>query len=300
MSVIRHNAAPARRRHRSGFAFVVPFLLCAGAFLVWPIIYGFWLSMTTDSLVSASPGAFAGLSNYTDAFTDPEMWRALWNTAFFTFASTVPLVLFALVMAVLVYTGLPGQWFWRLAFFAPFLLPVSTVAMVWTWLFEEDLGLINQFLGWFGASGLGWLSDDGVAMWSVVLTTVWWTVGFNFLLYLAALQSIPGHLYEAASIDGAGAWGRLWYITLPQLKRVTGVVVVLQLLSSLKVFDQIYLMTKGGPGSSTRSVLHYVYDVGFTGYQLGYAAAISYIFLALIVIVSFVRVRFTKKREAAA
>lgn len=135
-------------------------------------------------------------------------------------------------------------------------------------------------------------------MWSVVLITVWWTVGFNFLLYLAALQSVPDQLYEAAAIDGAGAWRRLWSITIPQLHRTTALITVLQVLASLKVFDQIFLLTKGGPDGSTRPVLEYIFDTGFTGYRLGYAAAMSYIFFALLLILSIGQLKFFSRKEA--
>jgi multiple sugar transport system permease protein len=215
----------------------------------------------------------------------------------FTVLSTVPLVLVALGMALLVHTGLPGQWVWRLAFFAPYLLPVGVVSLLWVWLYQPDLGLYNHLLHALGLGQVAWLSDRSVAMWAIVLTTLWWTVGFNFLLYLAALQSIPDHLYEAAAIDGAGAWRRLWSITLPQLRRITAVVTVLQILASLKVFDQVYLLTKGGPDSSTRPVVEYVYDVGFTGYRLGYASAISYIFFALVVLASAAQYAALRRRE---
>jgi multiple sugar transport system permease protein len=134
-------------------------------------------------------------------------------------------------------------------------------------------------------------------MWAIALATLWWTVGFNFLLYLAALQAVPDHLYEAAALDGAGAWRRLWSITLPQLSRITMVITVLQILASLKVFDQIYLLTKGGPNGSTRPVVEYVYDVGFTGYRLGYASAISYVFFALVLIASAAQYAALRRRE---
>jgi multiple sugar transport system permease protein len=290
--------APPRAVHQgtSGLWFVLPFLVFFAAFLAWPVIYGLWMSLTDQSLTGA--GGFTGLSNFAEAFADPEVWRTLGNTVWFTIISSVPLVLFALVMALLVNLGLPGQWLWRLSFFAPFLLMVTVVTLIWVWMFQPDLGLVNHLLGYVGIGPVGWLSEEGVAMWSIAIATVWWTVGFNFLLYLAALQNIPQHLYEAASIDGAGGWRRLFSITLPLLKRTTGLIIVLQILASLKVFDQIYLMTSGGPAGSTRSILLYVYDTGFTGYRLGYAAAISYIFFALIVVLAIAQMKFFSRRES--
>lgn len=270
-----------RRAADSPLVFLLPFLVVYALFLVWPLLNGLWMSLT-DIALNGAGGAFVGLDNYTEALGDPMVWRTLGNTALFTLLTTVPLVVVALAMATLVHTGLPGQWLWRLSFFLPFLLPVATVALVWDFLYVEEFGLLNHVLGLLGMEGLGWLTDESVAMWSVALTTVWWTVGFNFLLYLAALQSIPGHLYEAAALDGAGAWSRLRYVTLPQLRGTTVVVLLLQVLASLKVFDQIYLLTGGGPGEATRSLLLYIYDVGFTGYRFGYGAAVSYLFLVLV------------------
>lgn len=286
-----------QRASDSSLTFLLPFLAVYAAFLVWPLLSGLWMSLT-DIALNGAGGAFVGLENYAEALGDPMVWRTLGNTVFFTVITTVPLVVVALAMAVLVHTGLPGQWVWRLSFFMPFLLPVATVALVWDFLFIEDFGLFNEALRALGAEGLGWLTDDGVAMWSVALTTVWWTVGFNFLLYLAALQSIPDHLYEAAALDGAGAWARLRYVIVPQLRNITVVVLLLQVLASLKVFDQIYLLTMGGPGDSTRSLLLYIYDVGFTGYRFGYSAAVSYLFLALVLVIAAVQLWLTTRRKA--
>ena len=289
--------ARARRRFAdSPLVFLAPFLLVYAVFLVWPLLSGLWMSFT-DIALNGAGGAFVGLDNYAEVLGDPLVWRTLGNTVLFTLITTVPLVVVALTMAVLVHTGLPGQWLWRLSFFLPFLLPVATVGLVWKFLYVEDFGLFNSVLGLFGMEGLGWLTDEGVAMWSVALTTVWWTVGFNFLLYLAALQSVPDHLYEAAALDGAGAWARLWFVTLPQLRGTTLVVLLLQMLASLKVFDQIYLLTGGGPGDSTRSLLLYIYDVGFTGYRFGYGAAVSYLFLVLVLGVAAFQLWISARRR---
>ncbi|MFE6309811.1 carbohydrate ABC transporter permease [Streptomyces rochei] len=290
------GTAPRRTRPGNGLVFVLPFLLVFGLFMVWPIVQGLWMSFT-DSSLALRGTRFVGFDNYTEAFGDPDVWSSLGNTVFFTVVSSVPLVLIALAMALLVHSGLAGQWAWRLSFFAPYLLPVTVVTMIWTWLYQPELGMANQLLTTLGMEPVGWLSDESVAMWSVAALTVWWTVGFNFLLYLAALQSLPTTFDEAAALDGAGAWRRLWSITLPQLRRTTGLVAMLQILASLKVFDQIYILTKGGPNGSTRPVLEYVYDVGFTGYRLGYASAVSYLFFALIVVVSLAQFRLFRRED---
>jgi multiple sugar transport system permease protein len=269
----------------SGALFVAPFLLVFAVFLVWPIISGFVMGFT-DASLNGRPAAFVGLANYAEAFGDPEVWRTLWHTVVFTLITTVPMVVIPLALALLTNLGFPGQWLYRMSFFAPFLLPVTVVTIFWGWMYHADFGLANAALEAIGLDRVPWLQDERFAMLSVAITTVWWTLGFNYLLYLAALQDIPQHLYEAAAIDGAGEWRSMWSITLPMLGRITGLIAVLQLIASLKVFDQIYLLTRGGPNGATRPVLLYVYDIGFSGFRLGYAAAISYLVFAVIVILS--------------
>ncbi|MDG4856923.1 sugar ABC transporter permease [Streptomyces sp. T-3] len=279
-----------------GLTFTAPFLLMYALFLIWPVILGIKMSFGDDN-ITGSGGEFVGFDNYAEALTDPGMWDALWNTVWFTVLSTVPLVLLGLVFALLAHGLRFVEWLWRLSWFAPFLLPSGIVGLLWLWIiYPAEFGFADQLLASFGLEpGIGWLTEPRYAMLSVVATTVWWTVGFNFLLYLAALQSIPQHFYEAAELDGASAWQRLRHITLPMLRRTTGVVVVLQLLASLKVFDQIYIMTDGGPDEATRPILLYVYQEGFTGYRIGYASAVSYIFFALIVLVSLVQLRLARR-----
>ncbi|MEE1930784.1 sugar ABC transporter permease [Streptomyces sp. TRM 70351] len=287
-----------RRWTEHGLVFTAPFLLMYGLFLVWPLLLGLRMSFGNDN-VAGTRAQLVGFANYAEALSDPDMWSALGNTVWFTVLSTVPLVLVGLVLALLAHQLRVVQWLWRLSWFAPFLLPSGVVGLLWLWvIYPSDFGFADQLLASFGLTPeIGWLTDPRYAMLSIVITTVWWTVGFNFLLYLAALQAIPQHLYEAAEIDGAGPWHRLWHITLPMLRRTTGVVLVLQVLASLKIFDQVYIMTGGGPDDSTRPILQYVYDVGFTGYRIGYASAVSYVFFALIVIVSLVQLRLTRRRR---
>ncbi|SED84760.1 carbohydrate ABC transporter permease [Ruania alba] len=278
-----------RLRHRAenlrGWLYCSPFLFFFILFLVWPTIYGLYMSFTGLTLTGANTG-WVGVDNYVEAFADPEVWSSLGNTLWFTVLSSIPLVVIALALAVLVNVGLPGQWFWRLSFFLPYLLASTVISLFWKWIFNPQLGLLNTMIGWVGLEPVQWLNDENWAMHGVVIATVWWTIGFNFLLYLAALQAIPDQLYEAASLDGAGTWRKFTHITLPQLAPTTVLVVVLQILASLKIFDQIYQMTGGGPAGATRPILQYVYEAGFTGYRLGYASAISYIFFFIIIAIS--------------
>jgi multiple sugar transport system permease protein len=296
----RPAAAPGTTVHRRwtehGLVFIAPFLLLYGLFLLWPMVSGIELSLTNDN-ITGSGGEFVGFDNYAAALTDPEVWSSLWHTVWFTVLSTVPLVVLGLVFALLAHHLRVVQWLWRLSWFAPFVLPSSVVCVTFLWvIYPSGFGFADQLLAEFGLHpGIGWLTDERYAMLSIVGTTVWWTVGFNFLLYLAALQAIPQHLYDAAELDGAGGWQQLRHITLPMLKRTTGLVLILQILASLKVFDQIYILTQGGPDDSTRPILQYVYQTGFTGYRIGYASAVSYIFFALIVIISLVQLRLSRR-----
>ncbi|WP_172119499.1 carbohydrate ABC transporter permease [Actinomyces faecalis] len=288
---------PSIKRLGSGLPFLVPFLVVAVLFLILPILYGLWLSFTEQSLMGN--GGWVGLDNYVEAFGDATMWQTLGHTVAFTVMSTIPLVLIALVMALLVYIGIPGQWFWRLAFFAPYLLPVAVVVQVWTWLFNSDVGFVNYWIEQMGLDKVGWLTDVDVAMWSMVILTVWWTVGFNFLLYLSSLQAIPDLLYEAAEVDGAGFWRKLWSVTLPQLRGTTVLVATLQVIASLKIFDQMFIAFNGGSGpeGSTRPILQYIYDTGFTNYRMGYASAMSYIFFAVVIVITVVFQMVTRSRK---
>jgi multiple sugar transport system permease protein len=293
----------ARRRFDpTGLIFLLPFLVAYTLFLIWPIILGFRMSFFNWSLVRGGASEFLGLENYRELFGDPVFWSSMWHTVLFTLLSTPPLVLIALVLAMLVDRVTFGQWFFRFSFFAPFVLPVSVVALIWIWLFQPGYGLINSYLTSLGLGEVGWLSDANVAMITVVIVTVWWTIGFNFVLYLAGLQEIPQDLYDASAVDGAGALAQTRWVTIPMLSRTTVLVVVLQVLASLKVFDQVYVMyTQGGLNYPvTRPIVGYIYDQGFTSYRVGYGSAMSYVFFLIILVVSAVWFAVARRREGDA
>jgi len=291
----RHPGSRNREQLIS-WAFLAPFLVAFLLFLVWPIIHGIILSFTDQSLTGAG-GAFVGFDNYAEALADPKMWQSMGNTVWFTLLSTVPLVVIALIMAALVDRGIPGQWLWRLSFFMPFLLASTVISQIWVWIFNPQVGAANNILEAFGLEPLAWLQNPDTNMLSIVIATVWWTVGFNFLLYLAAMQNIPPQQYEAASLDGAGAWRQFWSITLPQLGPATVLILILQILASLKLFDQAYQMLGGVASDTTRSIVQYIYEAGFVSYRFGYSAAISYVFFALIVIVGVAQALIMRRRK---
>lgn len=290
------RAGSGNREQLVSWAFLAPFLVAFALFLVWPIIHGIILSLTDQSLTGAG-GSFVGFANYAEAFVDPKMWQSMGNTVWFTLLSTVPLVVIALAMAALVDRGIPGQWLWRLSFFMPFLLASTVISQIWVWIFNPQVGAANNILEFFGLEPIAWLQNPDTNMLSIVIATVWWTVGFNFLLYLAAMQNIPPQQYEAASLDGAGAWRQFWSITLPQLGPATVLILILQILASLKLFDQAYQMLGGVASDTTRSIVQYIYEAGFVSYRFGYSAAISYVFFALIVILGVAQALITRRRK---
>lgn len=280
-----------------GYAFAVPFLVVYLVFMLWPIISGLRMSFQNVSLLGGgSPSV--GFANYDQALHDPDFWSALWHSVLFTVITTPPLVVLGLGLAVLANRVVPGRTIFRVVLFAPFVLPVTVVTLVWTWLYQPSFGLINGYLRELHLPAVGWLTDTSAAMPAIAITTIWWTLGFNFLLYLAGLQAIPPEVYEAASVDGAGGWTQLWRLTVPLLKRTTAVVVVLQVLNSLKVFGQIYAMTNGGPNFSTRSMVEYIYEQGFTSYHLGYASAMSFLFFIVLFAVSIFQFGLFTRRRA--
>jgi multiple sugar transport system permease protein len=274
------------REGRTALRFLAPFLALYLLFVIGPALYGLVMSFFHTSLVKPGVSGFAGFGNYAEALHSSDFWSSLWHTLWFTVLTTPPLIALAFVFALLADRVSTGRWFFRLAFFAPYILPSAVVALIWIWLYTPGLGLFENVLGKIGITAPNWLGDPNFAMISLAITTVWWTLGFNFVLYLAGLQEIPRELYEAAAIDGAGPWQQIRTITIPLLGRTTTLVAVLQVIASLKVFDQMYLMTSGGPDFSTRSVLEYVYDQGFTNFRVGYASAVSMLFFVVVLAVS--------------
>jgi ABC-type sugar transport system permease subunit len=289
------------RNELVGWGFVLPFLIAYVLFLLWPVLLGLRMSFYNWNLAGGGTTDFLGLRNYQELFADPNFWSALWHTIYFTLLSTPVLVVLALALALLVNRAIPAKWLFRLTFFAPFVLPVTVVVIIWQWLFTPGFGLINSTLTSIGLPSVNWLTDPHIAMISVVIVTVWWTVGGNFLLYLAGLQQIPHDLYEASAIDGAGSAAQIRWITIPMLTRITTLIIILQVIASLQVFSQIYLLTTGGPDFVTRPVIQYIYETGFSSFRVGYASAASYILFILILVVTagqFLLLQPPKRRGA--
>jgi multiple sugar transport system permease protein len=214
-----------RQTNLAGIGFVLPFIVVYALFLIWPIILGLRMSFFNWTISGAGAADFLGLTNYQQLFADTDFWHALGVTLLFTVISTPLLVILALALALLVNRAIPAKALFRTIFFAPFVLPVSVIALIWNWLYQPGFGLINGVLTGLGLKEVGWLSDANVALMSVIIMTVWWTIGFNFVLFLAGMQQIPVELNESASLDGAGAWARIRYITIPLLSRTISLII---------------------------------------------------------------------------
>jgi multiple sugar transport system permease protein len=285
------------REGRPAIGFLAPFVVLYLLFIIGPTLYGLLMSFFNASLVKPGLSSFAGLGNYAEALSSSDFWTSLWHTIWFTILTTPPLIVLGFVLALLADRVARGRWFFRLAFFAPYVLPSAVMALIWQWLYTPELGLIGSALGKVGIAAPDWLGDPVWAMPSLAIATVWWTLGFNFVLYLAGLQEIPRQLYEAAALDGATPWQQIRKITIPLLGRTTTLVAVLQVIASLKVFDQMYIMTQGGPNFRTRSILMYVYDESFTNFRIGYGAAVSMLFFLVVLAVSVVWFWLVRQRE---
>ena len=296
----RSRANPIDRGgNRAAWGFLAPFGIFYVLFLLGPAVAMLVASFFNTSTVKPGLGTFAGFGNYTEMFGRADFWDAMWHTLQFTLYTTPPLVVLAFVLSILTNRIGRGQWFFRLAFFLPFVLPSATISLIWLFIFTPGSGLWalgEQLIGITPGSGV--LASPNTAMIGIALATVWWTLGFNFVLYLAGLQEIPRELYEAAAVDGATQWDQIRFITLPLMRRTTTLVILLQIIASLKIFDQVYLMTSGGPGTATQVALGLVTGTAFTDNRIGAASAASVLLFILIVAIALIRQVFDRQKEA--
>jgi ABC-type sugar transport system permease subunit len=291
---MRTSIRAARRREEAwAYVMLAPYLLTFLAFLVYPSIQGLYLSFT-DAQLGGRDVQWIGFENYTWILTDPLFATVVLNTLIFVAESTPLLIAIPLLLAVLLNRGLPMQAFLRGAFFVPFTLSVSVISITWWWLYEPNFGLVNSYVRQLGLSPTAWLTTPGWAMLGVVIATVWWTAGYNLVLFLAGLQAIPVSVYEAARIDGATAWHEFRYVTLPLLRPTMLLVVVIQVIASFQVFGQVFVMTGGGPGDNTRTVIQYVYEAAFVGRRLAEGSSAAWLLFVLILIFSFIQFRLLR------
>jgi multiple sugar transport system permease protein len=280
--------ASVRREGLPALLLLAPFLIVFTLFFLVPALETLWLSLTESSLTRTS--AFVGLANYHLLLTDPSFWDSVANTFYFSLLTVIPLCAIGLLMAMLVNRFTRAQGWLQGVFFLPFVLPISVMTLIADWMLQPSSGVINHLLGGQRA----WLADPHWALPAVAVGTIWWTVGFNMLLFLAGLRNIPADLYEAAALDGARGFTLFRTITWPALRPVATTALILQLIASLKVFGQTYILTSGGPFNTTRVTLHYMVESAFTQSDAGYAAAIAMAFVAIVIALSLVQMAIVK------
>jgi multiple sugar transport system permease protein len=259
-----------RRQARTAYLFLAPGLALFAAFRLYPLLEGLRLSFTNARLGRASE-QFVGFANYARLVEDTRFHVSLSNTAFYALASTLPVLVIPLLLALALNRGALKNVL-RGVFFFPFTLSVVTVGLAWLWLLDPVVGPFNYYLRRLGAPAHSWLADPNTAMWAIIVTTVWWVTGYYLVIYLAGLQDIPRDLYEAAALDGAGGWRSFWAITVPLLRPVLLFVMVTHVIGSFQLFGQVFVLTGGGPGDATRTVVQHLYETAFQNFfQFGAA-----------------------------
>ncbi len=286
------------QRQRAGYLFIAPALLIIAAVSLYPIVYEAYLSLTDWYLLKRRNPVWDGLNGYRRLWQDHVFWSSLVRTLSWAGGTVALEYLCAMPLALLLNRRSRLNGVLTGVILLPWVMPTIVVAYTWRWLLDAQYGTVHDLLHRVGLVGnRSVLTDPHKVLPALIFISAWKGAPFMTIALLATMKSIPGELYEAAALDGASPIRRLWSITLPLLTKTTGLVVILQILASLKVFDQIYLLTQGGPNNSTRSTLVYIYDVGFTGYRLGYAAAISFIFFVLIIIFSVAQALWSRRER---
>jgi alpha-1,4-digalacturonate transport system permease protein len=295
---------------RIGWMFVAPNLAILGLFTFLPIVVNFYFAFTGGVQLYPSERPFTGLENLEtlfdcESYLDPStcrkdlFWRAIYNTGKFALLQVGLMVAFALVTALVLNRKILGRGFFRGVFFYPVLLSPVVVALIWKWVLQRE-GVLNAVLAGAGASPVGWLSDAGWAFFWCVFVSIWAHMGFYTLILLAGLQAIPADLYEAAEMDGAPPWRRFSRITLPLLMPNLIVVLVLGLIRSVQIFDEVFVLTGGGPGSATTFIVQFIYQTGFAEsiHQYGLAAAASLVLALSLLVLTLLQLRMTRKNLA--
>lgn len=295
-----NSGLTTKRKSRAGqglaaAAFLAP---SAGSFLLFvfaPTVGVIVLSFYSWNLLS--DGTFIGLDNFAKLFSDARLLAVYRSTTFMALAILAINILAGLLLAVLLETRMPRfiRGFFRLSFLFPFVVSSSAVALIWRFLLNKDLGLINYWLGQFGISNIDWLGSSAWAPVAVVIVNSWKTVGFSILVYVAGLQSIPSEIKEAAIVDGTNAWQRFWRVTLPLLSPTVFFLVVINTINAFQVFAEPRVLTQGGPGDASRTVVEFIYDTAFQSFDLGYASTVGITLMLVLVVLTLVQFRVSRR-----
>ena len=289
---LRHASWRGQRIDWSAYLFILPFFVPFLIFTLGAIGFGSYVSLTDWSIVGEP--AWVGLANFRRALDDPFVPQVWGNTLRYGLLVVPATTLVALAAALVVNQRWRGATLARTVFYAPNVVSATVVGLVWVWLLDTRFGLVNRSLGALGLPEVPWLTDPDWVLVGIGIASVWWDAGFGMVIFLAGLQNVPRDLREAARVDGAGPFPVLRDIVLPLLRPSLSLVVTLLIIGTLRVFSQIYVMTNGGPANASASVVHYVYQVGFRDYELGYAAALSLLLFATILVVTAVELRILR------
>ena len=288
-------SAGAGRRDLGGYLYLGPFVLIYATILIYPLLLGIGISFNKADLFGARE--WVGLANYTRLLADPIFHQSLLNTFLLALLIVPPLTIIALLLALALNSATRTAAVFRGIFFSSSVLSVTIVTLIWRFILTPDAGLVAEIRTAFGAEPIPFLSDPDLAIPALAVTTIWWSLGFPIMLFLAGLQQIPADMYEAAALDRASRWTTFWRITLPSLRRTLILVVMLQTAAQLQLFGQAQLLTGGGPSGASRTVVLFIYEVAFGRWELGYAAAAAELLFLLILTVTLVQYWAVTRRE---
>ena len=293
------SGAVRLRRSVYPYVWISPALLVFGVFTLLPLAAGVALSLVGWDGIHAA--RWQGLANYVQVLQDQTFWQALGHNVIYAVGTVVGKIVLALVLAVLLNRALRGRAVFRTVLFMPVVMSFVVVGLIWSWIYNYNFGLLNAIVGALGLQAWkqDWLGNASIALGALIVVDIWKWFGFHMVINLAGLQSIPNELYEAARIDGASAWQSFWHVTLPLLKPVTMINVLLATSGAFNVFDLVYVMTEGGPVNATDVAMLHIYTQAFQFYRFGYAAAMSYILLILVGIVTLVLMRVMRQERLA-
>lgn len=284
-----------RKQGRIAALFLLPYMIIFIIFRLGPSIAGLFIGFMDWNL--AGIPEFAGLDNFKRLFTDEYFMIALWNTFKFFLLTLPPLIILSLLLAILLNQKMRFKSVGRVVSIIPYVLIPAVVGIMWSWMYDNNFGILNYYLKKLGSQGVPWLTDENIAIISISIVVIWTYLGYNMVLFLAGLQGIPRDLYEAAEMDGATRIQIFFRITCPMLKPVASMVITLTLVNTVQLFDQIYTMTAGGPGTSTLTMVQYLYTTAFQNYDLGYGSAIEVAILVILILLIGIQNKILKNND---
>ena len=290
-----HVVNERRRQAIYGWIMLSPAAILLTTFAFYPTLATFWSSLFSRQ-TRRRPSEFKGFENYMDLFADPTFWKVVTNNLTYALA-TIPIsIAIALAMALWANSKIPARGFVRTAYFTPTVLPMIAAANLWLFFYTPGLGVLDQIGGFFGLPSINWLGQPQTALWAVIIVTIWKEAGFFMIFYLAALQTIPEDLKEAADIEGCSRWTYIRRIVIPLLMPTTLFIMVNALINSVKLIDHLFILTKGGPNDASKLILYYIWEMAFAFFDAPHAAALTIIILAVLGIVAGIKFTILDKR----